>query len=84
MKNTFESFVVGANSAFAFTAAKAIAENPGIVYNPLMIYGRSGLGKTHLLDAIGHAVLKMGIFTTPSSAGCGTAHRALNIVGSQN
>ena len=49
---TFDNFIVGKSNKFAFTAAKAVAEKPGQVYNPLFIYGESGLGKTHLLNAI--------------------------------
>lgn len=49
---TFDNFIVGRSNQFAFAAAKAAAEKPGLVYNPLFIYGESGLGKTHLLNAI--------------------------------
>jgi chromosomal replication initiator protein len=51
----FDTLVVGAANRLAFTAAKAVAESPGTVYNPLFIYARPGLGKTHLLMGIGHA-----------------------------
>ncbi len=51
----FETFVVGSANRLAATAAKAVAESPGTVYNPLFIYARPGLGKTHLLMGLGHA-----------------------------
>jgi chromosomal replication initiator protein DnaA len=51
----FDTLVVGAANRLAFTAAKAVAESPGTVYNPLFVYARPGLGKTHLLMGIGHA-----------------------------
>lgn len=51
---TFDSFVVGNSNQYAYTAAKSIAEKPGTMYNPVFIYGPTGLGKTHLIHAIGN------------------------------
>ena len=64
---TFDSFIVGTSNQFAFTTAKSVAQKPGKQYNPLFLYGGVGLGKTHLLQAIGNYYIALGktvIYTT--------------------
>jgi chromosomal replication initiator protein len=56
-KYTFESFIVGSGNELAYAACQAIAQNPGTKYNPLFVYGGVGIGKTHLIQAVGNAVL---------------------------
>lgn len=53
---TFDNFIVGTSNRFAFTASRAVAEKPGKAYNPLFLYGKSGLGKTHLMHSIGNYI----------------------------
>lgn len=55
---TFDNFIVGTSNKFAYVSALAIAECPGMMYNPLFVYGRSGVGKTHLMHAIGNYIIK--------------------------
>src|SRR3954452_2654396 len=58
-KYSFDNFVIGASNRFAHAAAVAVSETPAKAYNPLFIYGESGLGKTHLLHAIGHYAVSL-------------------------
>ncbi|HKY90620.1 MAG TPA: chromosomal replication initiator protein DnaA [Nevskiaceae bacterium] len=58
---TFESFIQGKSNSQARAAAQQVAESPGAAYNPLLIYGATGLGKTHLMHAVGHAMIRRGL-----------------------
>ena len=56
--NTFDNFIIGSGNQLAHAASVAVSNKPAKAYNPLFLYGRTGLGKTHLMHAIGHGVLK--------------------------
>ena len=60
VNRTFDNFIVGDGNLFAYAACQAVAQNPGVAYNPLFLYGGVGLGKTHLLHAIGNATHQEG------------------------
>ncbi len=66
---TFENFVVGNGNRLAYEVARSVAENPGSLYNPFFLYGKVGLGKTHLLQAIGNYCLRRGLKVAYRSAG---------------
>ncbi|MEI7689550.1 MAG: chromosomal replication initiator protein DnaA [Candidatus Saccharibacteria bacterium] len=55
---TFDNFIVGSSNDLAYTASRAVSENPGVKYNPIYLYGGVGLGKTHLMQAIGNEIIK--------------------------
>jgi chromosomal replication initiator protein len=55
---TFDNFIVGSSNDLAYTASRAVASNPGVKYNPIYLYGGVGLGKTHLMQAIGNEIIK--------------------------
>jgi chromosomal replication initiator protein len=55
---TFDNFIVGSSNDLAYTASQAVADNPGVKYNPIYLYGGVGLGKTHLMQAIGNEIMK--------------------------
>ncbi|MPZ98323.1 MAG: chromosomal replication initiator protein DnaA [Dehalococcoidia bacterium] len=65
---TFENFIVGPGNRLAYAASEGVADAPGRLYNPLFLYGAAGLGKTHLLQALGHRLLEQGLHVVYISA----------------
>ncbi|MQC17031.1 MAG: chromosomal replication initiator protein DnaA [Chloroflexi bacterium] len=65
---TFDNYIVGPGNRLAFATAEGVARDPGRLYNPLFVYGAAGLGKTHLLHAIGHALIEKGLHVVYLSA----------------
>ncbi|MEX2375617.1 MAG: DnaA/Hda family protein, partial [Dehalococcoidia bacterium] len=65
---TFENYIVGPGNRLAFATAEGVARDPGRLYNPLFVYGAAGLGKTHLLHAIGHSLVEKGLHVVYLSA----------------
>ena len=80
---TFESYVVGELNSYAFSAASAVARNPGSskIYNPLLIYGGTGLGKTHLMQAIGHYIHQNSDLKILYITGAGFMEEFVKVVG---
>ena len=69
-RNTFENFIVGSSNQLAHAASLAVAKSPGRAYNPLFLYGDTGLGKTHLMHAVAHAIARQGAETRVVYVSC--------------
>jgi chromosomal replication initiator protein len=80
---TFDTYVVGEINSYAYNAANAVAKNPGTskIYNPLLIYGGTGLGKTHLMQAIGHYIHQNSELKILYITGEGFMHEFVEVVG---